>query len=470
MRRLLLCLLLAMPLPAGSAEYYLSPTGSDSAACSASAPCKSLTTLLPKLSPGDRGLLKGGTYAQALKLGNPPVRPGTPTQPITLASAPGEQAVIQAPGGAVGVNIDGNTQYWVLEDLTVDGSKLGHSTSTVNGISINWRSGPMNSPQATSFITLRRVTIRDVRNPLGANSIGLAVAANDNVFENVQIDGTHLQPGDRQGSHGLYLMLGSRNRIVGGKVTNTGGCGIQLNDSGQEPAGNRDNVVMGVWIEANGNRTTGGGACGLTVYHNMQNTRIVSNLIVGNRGAGILHEGGNNTGSVLAHNTIVGNQSQCLTAGNDASHPSMMTTIQNNICWQNGAGLDLGPTASDASVVSNVLTDKTPPASAAGDTTGSGNLVGVDPQFVDAGAKNYRLKASSPACGSGQPLVPVRRNAWGQAYGDPPDRGVYPCAQHPDPGPEPPEPAEPVSLVCDGAIEAIPGPVQLHCSQTLSQR
>ena len=463
MRRLLLCLVLALPLPVRAMDYYLAPSGSDSAACSATAPCKSFSTLLPKLSPGDRGLLKGGTYAQALKLGNPPVRLGTPTQPITLASAPGEQAVIQPTGGAEAVTVNGNTQYWILEDLVIDGSQLGHSTSSTAGISVNWRSGPMNSPQATSFITLRRLTIRNVSNPLGDNSIGLSVGSNDNVFENVVIDGTHRQPGDRGGSHGIYLG-GSRNRIVGGKVTNTGGCGVQLNDSGMEPAGNRDNVVMGVWIEANGNRTTGGGACGLTVYHNMQNTRIVSNLIVSNRGAGILHEGGNNTGSVIAHNTIVGNQGACLTAGYDASHPSIMTTIQNNICWQNGTGVTLGPTATDNAVVTNVLSDKTPPSSAAGDTTGSGNLVGVDPQFVDASAKNYRLKTSSPACGSGQPLVPVRRSAWGQPYGEPPDRGVYPCTQHPEPEPEPPEPPAGGALVCQGGVESVPGALTMTCT------
>lgn len=463
MRRLLLCLLVAIPLHTQAADYYLAPNGSDANPCSASAPCTSLTTLLPKLSPGDRGLLKGGTYAQALKLGNPPVRPGTPTQPITLASAPGEQAVIQPTSGVEAVTINGNTQYWVLEDLTVDGSKLSHATSTVNAVSINWRSGPMNSPQATSFITLRRLTIRDVRNPAGSNSVGLSIGANDNLIENVVIDGTHLQAGDRQGSHGIYLALGSRNRIVGGKVTNTGGCGVQLNDSSHEPAGNRDNVVMGVWIEANGNRTTGGGACGLTVYHNMQNTRVVSNLIVNNRGAGILHEGGNNTGSVIAHNTIAGNQAACLTAGNDASHPSMVTTIQNNICANNGSGMTLGAFATDNAVVANVLSDKSAPSSAAGDLSGSANLVGVDPQFVDASARNYRLQASSPACGSGQALVPVRRNAWGQAYGEPPDRGVYPCAAHPDPGPEPPEPPTHNALHCEGGVESVPGALTMTC-------
>jgi hypothetical protein len=462
MHRTIVTLLLGLllPLTAQAATYWLSPTGSDSAVCSEAQPCKSFSTALPLLRPGDTLVLQAGTYAQAVKIGNPPVTAGTAAAPITIKGQPG--AVIHPASGVVGADITGNTQYWTLEDLTFDCSKLSSSTSTVNCISINWRSGPQDSPQATSHITLRRLTLRHTSNPAGTNSIGLAIAAWHNTIADMTIDGTHLQPGDRQGSHGIYLSGGSHNRLIGGKVTNVGGCGVQLNDSGQNPNGNRDNVVMGVWIEANGNRTTGGGACGLTVYHNMQDTRVIANVIVNNRGAGILHEGRNNTGSVLVHNTVASNTGNCLTAGNDSSHPSTATTFQNNICAQNGGGLRFGPYA-DGAVVANILSDQSPPQ---GEASAHSNLLDVDPQFVNAAAGDYQPQATSPACQSGEPISGVTKDRRGRGTGREPTMGALPCVGQTPVPPEPPQP--PLSglvLACEGHVTAVPGAVTMQCQQ-----
>jgi hypothetical protein len=61
------CVVLCVPASAGAA-VYLSPSGSDSAACSAAAPCKSFDRGYRVAAPGDEVILAGGTYGgQTLK-------------------------------------------------------------------------------------------------------------------------------------------------------------------------------------------------------------------------------------------------------------------------------------------------------------------------------------------------------------------------------------------------------------------
>jgi hypothetical protein len=80
----------APPLPPpSSAAIFLSPTGSDSAACTASAPCKTFARAWTLAVPGSDISAADGTYGDA----SPPVgKSGTETQPIAVRSA--------TPGGA----------------------------------------------------------------------------------------------------------------------------------------------------------------------------------------------------------------------------------------------------------------------------------------------------------------------------------------------------------------------------------
>jgi hypothetical protein len=449
-------LMLLVPTLAHAAIYALSPSGSDSAPCSESQPCKSFSTALPLLRPGDTLVLQPGTYTQNLKIGSPPVTSGTASQPITVKGQPG---VTIKPGGIEGATINGNTQYWVLEDLTWDCSGLSNAGSGANCVSVNWRPGPMEDPVATSHITLRRVAILHTANAPGTSSMGLQAYANDVVMEDVHVDGTSVTPGDGQGSHCVYI-AGNRQIVRGGLFENCGGYGIQRNDSGNTwTQGNRDNQIVGTHVRNNGRRTSGGGG-GVTTYHNQQGTRIVGNLIEQNRGPGILDEGSNNTGTLVLHNTIVSNEYNCYRGGSDASHPSTDTTFQNNICHQNANGVKIGSTGTGSAVVTNILSDKTEPQSTAGDTAAHGNLVGVDPQFVSS--TDYHLQATSPGCGSGQPILGVTRDRLGRGTGRTPDMGRYACG-----GVTPPEPPQPPAgaVVCTGTVHSVPGAVSVVCTR-----
>lgn len=457
--------LLLTPLLAHSATYYLAASGgSNSHPCSESQPCASFSTALPLLRPGDTLILKAGTYTQNLKIGSPPVTSGRADAWITVkGEAPG--AVTLKPSGIEGATINGNTQYWQLEDLTWDCSGLSNPGTGANCVSINWRPGPQESPEATSHMALRRIAITKTANPPGDHSTGIQAFANDVTIEDFSIDGTSIQAGDWQGSHCMYVN-GSRQLIRRGTIRNCGGYGIQRNDTDMTwTQGNRGNQIVDVRIEDSGRRSSGGRGC-LTLYHNQQGVLVAGVTCVNSRSTGMLIEGNQNSGHILAHNTIVGSAVRCLVAGSDASHPATDLTIQNTICASNAQGMKLGLYATGSSVVANILSDQTAPESSAGDTARHGNLVEVDPQFVDPSAGNYQPKATSPACNAGEPITGVTRDRRGRGAGREPTIGALPCVgQEPQP-PDPPQPPSGgLTLACEGIVESIPGSVQMSCVQ-----
>lgn len=81
---------LSGPLVSGPKRYVDAARGDDGAAGSAAAPWKTLNHALRRLKPGDTLYLRGGTYHEKVFLS----RSGTAEAPITLASHPGEVAVI----------------------------------------------------------------------------------------------------------------------------------------------------------------------------------------------------------------------------------------------------------------------------------------------------------------------------------------------------------------------------------------
>jgi len=80
------------PLGAGPAYFVDAQSGTDSAAGTAEKPWKSINFAMTKLQPGDTLCLKGGTFFERIYVG---LR-GTLEKPITIRSAPGEIATIDA--------------------------------------------------------------------------------------------------------------------------------------------------------------------------------------------------------------------------------------------------------------------------------------------------------------------------------------------------------------------------------------
>src|SRR3954463_13132496 len=79
------------PLAQGHA-VYADPKGDDAQAGTKEKPWKTLAHALKQLQPGDVLYLRGGTYYEALAIRTS----GTKEMPITIRSAPGELAIIDA--------------------------------------------------------------------------------------------------------------------------------------------------------------------------------------------------------------------------------------------------------------------------------------------------------------------------------------------------------------------------------------
>jgi hypothetical protein len=119
--------------PASAAvTYVVSPSGSDSANGSAGAPWRTLGASFKKLRPGDRLVVKGGTYAEQVKV--TPVK-GTASEPITVVAAPGERPVVE---GLLWLK---TADYWTLDGINVTwGSKNTSSQHMVKMTGgVGWR-------------------------------------------------------------------------------------------------------------------------------------------------------------------------------------------------------------------------------------------------------------------------------------------------------------------------------------------
>lgn len=80
-----------VPPASGSNQFYVSPTGNDSASGSSSAPFRTLAHALSTLRAGDVLVVRGGDYDEQI---NVDAAAGTKTKPITVIAAKGARPVV----------------------------------------------------------------------------------------------------------------------------------------------------------------------------------------------------------------------------------------------------------------------------------------------------------------------------------------------------------------------------------------
>ncbi len=249
----LLTLTLTLAIAAGgygatpSCDLYASPGGSDSAAGSLDAPLRSVQRLADALSPGQVGCLRAGAYEgsgdpgdsyRELKIS----RPG-----ITLTSAPGEQAEIDA-------------RLWIArgaDDVSVTNLYLDGANS------------------------------RDLPSP--------TVNADRAQFRHDDVTNRHT---------GICFVIGNS---VWGRARGTLIADSRIHACGETPSTNQehgiylsaadDTVIRGNWIYDNTDR-------GIQLYPDAQRTVITGNVIYGN-GEGIIFSGDESVAS--SGNRVTGN-------------------------------------------------------------------------------------------------------------------------------------------------------------------
>ncbi|NLJ36039.1 MAG: hypothetical protein GX358_07410 [candidate division WS1 bacterium] len=410
--------------PAPAAEYFLAPNGDDNAAGSREAPWASLAKANSALEAGDTVTLLPGEYAGTIS----PTRSGEPDAPVTYrASEPWGARIVPGEAGPL-ISLDGH-QHITIQGLVIDG-RMQSNWGQVTGC---------------RHLTISGCEMR--RNPTTMR-----------VFKSSQVRLTdNLFSSDRLQGDTLHLLDCNEVLFEGNSTTRVGHCPLCIHNCHNVAV--RANIFRAEWgrnytfwnsgrllIEGNiitRARDSAGSADSIAknLYddsifrHNLvfDNLHIPLNTFSYTWG-GITPTSPLYRGPFVAmnsrfyHNTIVDNLGYGWWLGgiNVSSH-----VFQNNIFYRNdyaGGGIQIVRAegiSRDNRFVSNLLGNGEPgkpvvqygsqfwtaeEANANTATVGEfwsefhGNI-DVDPAFVDAANRDYRLTADSPAIDAGTPLA-----------------------------------------------------------------
>ncbi len=168
-----------------------------------------------------------------------------------------------------------------------------------------------------------------------------------------------------------------------------------------------DGVVQ---AEVTGFTLTGAGSPGVAVLGASNSITVTRNIIRDNP-TGVAFSG--RASGLVTFNTLVDNSGD----GVSSSGYGSWVTVESNILSDNGTGLhtlDQGHIFNEYNLLNN--TTNYDDEAGTGLVQGLHELVDVDPLFVDPGADNYRLQATSPAVDAASPFAEVP--AGGGEYAD----------------------------------------------------
>jgi Right handed beta helix region len=381
---------------AGECSKYAAPNGNDAAAGTAQAPFRTSQKLVESLAGGGTGCIRAGTYE-----GNLIVRAGGAAgSPLVLTTAPGDApATLRAI-----VQIDDTANHVTLENLVLDGT----NPPTNNGSHV--------------MVFGDHVTLR-----------------NNEIFNGGQR--ICVTTGDANGRYGIawYPTIES-NRIhdCGNKVTGTSSypAGHGLYMEADRHAQVRNNYIY----DTNFGGTTGGR--GIQLWPDSQFATIEHNVVDNaNQWSIIISGGAYPTGT---------------TRGTKVRNNIFSNPVEHNVttAWW---GVD---PPGDLEITGNCVWNA--PSGDYAFTTWLGKFsyapsgtTRADPQFVDRGAKNFRLRDGSPCAGKGPTA----------AVGTVTTPAPAPApAPPPAPAPAPAPPAAPTPPA-DGSVPAQP-PAPAETSQT----
>jgi PKD repeat protein len=377
---------------------YVAPTGSDSNNGSASSPWRTLQYAANHAQAGDLIVIRAGHYAGF----NIPVS-GTAGHHIVFHGEAG--AVIDTPtnfgGGTYGINGSGRS-YITIEGLTFTpqtGQSEWYSAIRLGGTgSVAWVTGNI---LRNNTIQMRQVGVSST-----PDKYGLYASWQDGIIiANNTISGAY--------NSGIYVANSSKNYVVShNEVFNVGGNGIHNNgDAGQGGPG----VNVNALIEGNIIHNVGFGMGGQAIScDGVQGSRIVNNLLYDLQAKGIslyvTNAADGSINNLVMNNTVI-------TVGSGApmriNNDCPGNVVVNNIfvaasataAWMDAEESGLtGSTLIDYNVTFGVPMVGGVKRNNWKSTYGfDAHSIASTPAaiFANAGAKDYRLKASSPAVDAG---------------------------------------------------------------------
>jgi hypothetical protein len=355
-------------LPASVGQtFYVAPGGSDQAPGTLDEPWATIQHALDTLAPGQRALVREGTYTQSLVMN----RAGSAGAPITVQAYPGEQPIVHSGGSGsmdYPLRVTAGAAYFRFAGFIVEGAPL-HTTMNI------WISDGQRYPPEASPTHDIEISDCEVRGGVGT---GILVSPNTRA---VQLIGNSVHDnGDGSRQHqGIYFQ--GQDGVIANNVVyhQPDGFGIQVRGN----LSDRDTVVE-------------------TPAHNVI---VTHNTVVDNSLSGIMVE--NNASHVLVVNNISAFNGSFGVRGYDNGSGDVLpgNLAHHNLAWGNGSGSfgNSGRPTIDFS---------------------GGNLV-VDPRFVDAPNRNYNLLPESPALAKGEPAFSPIENRNRLRRGRIPDLGAY---------------------------------------------
>jgi hypothetical protein len=262
--------------PSTGQTFYVATTGSDSNPGTLAEPWRNVQKALNTLQPGQRALVRAGTYNQNLTF----ARAGTAAAPITVAAYPGERPVLHAAvsGDTYPIEISGS--YFRLQGFVIENAR-GTSGANV------YPTGPAHHLELSNN-EIRFSQDQGVYSDPSTHDIQvLGNLIRDNGFGHV--------PGQHQ-SHGVY-MEGARHLIANNVIQDHPfGFGIQI-----YPANTATIITANTVVTSGYSGIVVGGDGGVS------NIVVVNNVFAFNVQYGVSHDSDCPTASRADHNVVFGN-------------------------------------------------------------------------------------------------------------------------------------------------------------------
>lgn len=429
---LLKILILAMgfgfQVVAAAATFYVSPSGSDSAAGSQSAPWKTLKKGLAAAQPGDTIRLLSGTYYPNGEMFTG--RSGTATSPITILGQPDNTAVI-AGGGTSGQDLLSiRHAYYVVKNLKWTGYRIQlfgpeshHNLVEANTITnayygveiygstdVTHRYGPNNNIVRNNVISHWK------------SDGGIKIAGHDNVISSNRLEFNDGWDAMRAFGYGHRI----QSNLFNGIHSDPGGNHVDIIQS----FGTNGSVAYDIVFERNTLIDCNGQLCNLEangvagqrhwIFRNnlTVNSRIQMNIII--------------PGCEIYNNTFYrASFATGISLNNESRGVANNTKIKNNIFFECGTNVSNGtygdPLAkglTGCEVDHNMVVwlNGTPKDMRWSEPY---RINGGNPKFADPANNNFHLLAGSPAIGSGVQVAVGELDMDAALRTIPVDRGCY---------------------------------------------